>query len=99
MITPLESRLDRLTAEVQDLRHDLRQALQLLPKTDDDNPWMTSSELAKEVGLTSRTLAQWATDGRFPDEVVQKAPRGNGFRYLFRRDNAKQAVYAIRANG
>lgn len=93
MTTPLEHRLSLLTAEVQDLRHELRKAITHLPKP--GRRWITTSQLATELGVTSRTVLNWLAAGRFPESTYRKRPRGEGYVYLLDREAGLAAAERI----
>lgn len=93
MQTPIELRLDRLTAELHDLRHELKAALGALPKA--GPKWISTVELASELGVTSRTVGKWIAANRFPDAVIRRKRRGNGVIYKLDRDPALKAAEEI----
>ncbi len=91
--TPLEHRLSRLTAEIQDLRAEIRAAVGHLPKP--GRRWISTTALASEIGVSSRAVLNWITAGRFPEAVVKKRPRGDGYVYLLDRGPAIAAAERI----
>lgn len=91
--TPLEHRLSRLTAEVQDLRAEIRAAVGHLPKP--GRRWISTGALASEVGVSSRAVLNWIASGRFPEAVVKRRPRGSGVVYLLDRVPAIAAAEQI----
>lgn len=93
MSSPIEHRLAQLIGEVQDLRHELKAASHHLPKP--GRRWLTTSQFGAEVGVTSRTIANWITQGRFPDSCVKKRPRGQGIVYLLDRVPALEVAERI----
>lgn len=83
MDSSIDIRLDRLTAEVSQLRHDIQQ---LVSQTTKAGPrYISTKEFGLEIGKTSRTVCQWLTDGRFPDTVYKRKRRGQGFVYMLDR--------------
>jgi hypothetical protein len=84
--TPIEHRLTQLVAEVQDLRSELRQAIGHLPRP--GQRWLTTTQLAKELGVTGRTVLSWLDAGRFPENTYKKRARGSGFQYVLDRGPA-----------
>ncbi len=93
MTSPTDHRLALLSAEVQDLRHELRRAISHLPKS--GRRWISTSELAAEVGVSSRAILKWLAAGRFPESAYRKRPRGQGFVYVLDRDSAVAAAERI----
>lgn len=91
--TPVEYRLDRLVAEVQDLRHELKEAISHLPKP--GTRWITSTQLGDVLGLTGRCISKWVAQGRFPESSYRKSRRGGRFVYLFDRETALEAAERI----
>lgn len=93
MSTPIEHRLAVLTAEVQDLRAEIRRAVRHLPSP--GRRWISTSELAAELGVSSRSVLKWLSAGRFPASTYRKRPRGEGFVYLLDREAAVAAAQQI----
>ena len=93
MQTPIELRLDRLTAELQDLRYELKQALGALPTP--GPKWVSTSVFAKEVGMSGKTIQNWLSAGRFPDAAFKRRRRGKSFTYLLDREPALEAAHRI----
>lgn len=91
--TPVEHRLTQLVAEVQDLRHELRLAVGHLPRP--GSRWLTTSQLAKELGVSSRAVLNWLAAGRFPEATYRRRQRGQGFTYLLERQPALAAAEQI----
>jgi hypothetical protein len=89
----IEHRLLVLTAEVQDLRHELKAALSA--KTNPPLRWLSSAELAKITGIAPRTVGLWITQGRIPPTCYTKRARGDGFTYRLDREPAIAAVESI----
>ena len=91
--TPVEHRLTQLVAEVQDLRHELRLAVGHLPLP--GSRWLTTGQLAKELGVSSRAVLSWLAAGRFPEGAYRRRQRGSNFAYLLERQSALAAAEQI----
>ena len=89
----LEHRLLVLTAEVQDLRHEVKAAL--AAKAAPTSRWISTAELAKLTGIASRTVGLWISQGRIPPTCYTKRPRGDGFTYRLDREPAIAAIESI----
>ena len=83
MESSIDIRLDRLTAEVSQLRHEIQLFVNQTTKT--GPRYISTKDFGLEIGKTSRTVCQWVTDGRFPDTVYKRKRRGKGFVYLLDR--------------
>ena len=86
MQTPVDIRIDRLTAEISELRHEIRQLLKSTPKP--GPKYVSTKDFGLVIGKSSRTVCQWLTDGRFPESVYKKKRRGSGFIYMLDREPA-----------
>ena len=93
MQTPVDIRIDRLTAEISELRHEIRQLLKSTPKP--GIRWVSTAQFAQELNLTSRTISAWLAAGRFPSNVYKKKRRGTGHVYLLDREPALKAAERI----
>ncbi len=93
MQTPIEIKLDRLTAELQDLRFELKQAMGAMPKP--GPKWVSTSDFAKEVGMSGKTIQNWLGAGRFPETTFKRRRRGKSFTYLLDREPALEAAHRI----
>jgi hypothetical protein len=91
--TPVEHRLSQLIGEVQDLRSELRQAIGHLPRP--GSRWLTTSQLASEIGVSGRCVLSWLDAGRFPPDTYRKRTRGASFQYLLDRAPALAAAERI----
>ena len=91
--TPVEHRLTQLVAEVQDLRYELRQAVGHLPRP--GSRWLTTGQLAKELGVSGRAVLSWLAAGRFPEVSYRRRQRGQGFTYMLDRQSALAAAEQI----
>lgn len=86
METPTDIRLDRLTSEVSQLRYEIKQLLDQVPKT--GPRYVSTKDFGIAIGKSSRTVCQWLNDGRFPHSVYKQKPRGSGFIYMLDREPA-----------
>ena len=90
----LEGRIATLTGEVQDLRALLSKAIEHLPKP--GLRYVSASALAKELGISQRSLLRWASEGRIDSSCFTIKKRGTQqFQYVFDRHQVIPAIEAI----
>ena len=76
-MSTLELRLEQTIAEVQELTSAVRQLVATTPQR--TKQWLEPRELAQLLGISTRTLAVWRTDGRFRPISIRKQGRGYQF--------------------
>ena len=76
-MSTLELRLEQTIAEVQELTSAVRQLVATTPQR--TKTWLEPRELAQLLGISTRTLAVWRTDGRFRPISIRKHGRGYQF--------------------
>jgi hypothetical protein len=73
-----------ILGELQDLRCEIKQ-LQAGAVTGGTKKWLRPSEFAKLSGLSVRSLALYAKEGRFSERAVRRVKRGSSFTNEFHR--------------
>lgn len=91
--TAVARRLDILTAQVQALRTELRAALGQPHKP--GRRWISTSELAAEVNVSTRCIQNWLSAGRFPPDTYRTRNRGKVRVYVLDRLPALAAAERI----
>lgn len=76
-----------ILGELQDLRHEIKQ-LKTGSETGGSKVWLKPAEFSKLCGLTTRTLAIYANEGRFSARAVRRVKRGSSFTNEFHRTMA-----------
>jgi len=76
-MTSLELRLEHFMAEVKQLTSTVEQLVATTPQR--NKRWLQPKEFAQLLGISTRTLAMWRTDGRFRPISVRKQGRGYQF--------------------
>lgn len=95
----LTRNLLRLTNEVLSLKQEIRElkANQSKPKP----KWISTSELASELGVTSRTITKWIQADYFSHNAVVRKKRGKHYVYKMNREvslkEADQIISGVRS--
>lgn len=89
----LEVRIDALSEQVQALRKTFEGAINQLPKA--GQRYFNSSALAKEFGVSTRTVLRWVAEDRIDQACFITKKRGKGFQYVFDRQQVIPAIEAI----
>lgn len=76
-MSTLELRLEQTMAEVKELTSAVRQLVDSTPQR--TKQWLEPREFAQLLGISTRTLAMWRTDGRFRPISIRKQSRGYQF--------------------
>ena len=76
-MTSLELRLEHFMAEVKQLTSTVEQLVATTPQR--TKTWLEPKEFAQLLGISTRTLAMWRTDGRFRPISIRKQGRGYQF--------------------
>ena len=76
-MTTLELQLEQTRAELRRLSSAVEQLVATTPQR--TKQWLEPRELAQLLGISTRTLAVWRTDGRFRPISVRKHGRGHQF--------------------
>ena len=73
----LELRLEHFMAEVKQLTSTVEELVATTPQR--NKRWLQPKEFAQLLGISTRTLAMWRTDGRFRPISIRKQGRGYQF--------------------
>lgn len=73
-----------ILGELQNLRHEIKH-LKTGAETGGGKQWLKPSEFSKLCGLSTRTLAIYANEGRLSDRAVRRVKRGSSFTNEFHR--------------
>ena len=76
-MSTLELRLEQAMAEMKELTSAVRQLLATTPLR--TKQWLEPREFAQLLGISTRTLAVWRTNGRFRPISVRK--QGSGYQF------------------
>ena len=78
--------LATLTAEIRQLRHDINQLIDKTPQT--ATPWIPPRELARLLGIQSKTVATYRNEGRFRSSSIRAIKRGQRTDWEYHRKDA-----------
>jgi hypothetical protein len=84
-----------ILGELQDLRHEIKQ-LKAGAAAGGAKQWLKPSEFAKLAGLSVRTLALYAKEGRLSDRAVRRVKRGSSFTNEFHRATALDELQSLK---
>ena len=76
-----------ILAELQNIRAEIKQALRGR-EIGGEKRWLKPAEFSKLCGLSTRTLATYAINGRFSEQAVRQVRRGSSFTNEFHRVKA-----------
>ena len=76
-MTTLELKLEQTRAELSRLSSAVEQLVATTPQR--NKQWLQPKEFAQLLGISTRTLAAWRTDGRFRSISFRKQGRGYQF--------------------
>jgi predicted transcriptional regulator len=82
-VAPLDLSTEILK-EIRDLHRRLDAIQGALPKP--ERTWMTPSEMAEELGVSTRTLQNYVNKGKIGRAAYKCEPRGKGFTYRYHRE-------------
>ena len=85
--------LATLTAEIRQLRHDINQLIDKTPQT--ATPWIPPRELARLLGIQSKTVAAYRNDGRFRSSSIRAIKRGQRTDWEYHRKDAIDDVMEV----
>ena len=85
--------LATLTAEIRQLRHDINQLIDKTPQT--ATPWIPPRELARLLGIQSKTVAGYRNDGRFRSSSIRAIKRGQRTDWEYHRKDAIDDVMGV----
>ena len=76
-MTTLEFQLEQTRAELRRVSSAVEQLVATTPQR--TKTWLEPCEMAQQLGIATRTLAQWRTDGRFRPISIRRHRRGHQF--------------------
>ena len=85
--------LATLTAEIRQLRHDINLLIDKSPQT--ATPWIPPRELARLLGIKSKTIAAYRNDGRFRSSSIRAIKRGQRTDWEYHRKDAIDDVTGV----
>ena len=85
--------LATLTAEIRQLRHDINLLIDKTPQT--ATPWIPPRELARLLGIQSKTVAAYRNDGRFRSSSIRAIKRGQRTDWEYHRQDAIDDVMGV----
>ena len=86
--------LATLTAEIRQLRHDINLLIDKSPQT--ASPWIPPRELARLLGIQSKTVAAYRNDGRFRSSSIRAIKRGQRTDWEYHRKDAIDDVMGVK---
>ena len=82
-----------LTAEIRQLRHDINLLIDKSPQT--ATPWIPPRELARLLGIQSKTIAAYRSEGRFRSSSIRAIKRGQRTDWEYHRKDAIDDVMGV----
>ena len=89
----LESHFAMLVAEIRQLRHDINLLIDKSPQT--ATPWIPPRELARLLGIQSKTIAAYRSEGRFRSSSIRAIKRGQRTDWEYHRKDAIDDVMGV----
>jgi len=81
-----ESLIATLTAEIRQMRHDLNLLIEKSPES--ISSWVPPRELARLLGVSTKTITAYRNDGRFRSSSVRAIKRGQRTDWEYHRHDA-----------
>ena len=81
-----ESLIATLTAEIRQMRHDLNLLIEKSPES--ISSWVPPRELARLLGVSTKTITAYRNDGRFRSSSVRAIKRGQRTDWEYHRQDA-----------
>ena len=88
-----ESLIAALTAEVRQMRHDINMQIEKSPES--VSPWIPPRELARLLGVSSKTITAYRNDGRFRSSSTRAIKRGQRTDWEYHRHDAVEDVRGL----
>ena len=88
-----DSLLAMLAAEIKQLRHDINLLIDKTPQT--ASPWIPPRELARLLGIQSKTVAGYRSEGRFRSSSIRAIKRGQRTDWEYHRKDAIDDVTGV----
>ena len=84
-----------IIGQLQDLRNEIKQLKSDAAKGG-GKQWLKPAEFSRLCGLTTRTLAIYANEGRLSDRAVRRVKRGSSFTNEFHRSIALDELQSLK---
>ena len=88
-----ESLIATLTAEIRQMRHDLNLLIEKSPES--ISSWVPPRELARLLGVSTKTITAYRNDGRFRSSSVRAIKRGQRTDWEYHRHDAVEDVRGL----
>ena len=88
-----ESLIATLTAEIRQMRHDLNLLIEKSPES--ISSWVPPRELARLLGVSTKTISAYRNDGRFRSSSVRAINRGQRTDWEYHRQDAVADVRGL----
>ena len=88
-----ESLIATLTAEIRQMRHDLNLLIEKSPES--ISSWVPPRELARLLGVSTKTITAYRNDGRFRSSSVRAIKRGQRTDWEYHRHDAVADVRGL----
>jgi hypothetical protein len=88
-----ESLIATLTAEIRQMRHDLNLLIEKSPES--ISSWVPPRELARLLGVSTKTITAYRNDGRFRSSSVRAIKRGQRTDWEYHRQDAVADVRGL----
>ena len=82
-----------LTAEIRQMRHDLNLLIKKSPEL--ISSWVPPRELARLLGVSTKTITAYRNDGRFRSSSVRAIKRGQRTDWEYHRQDAVADVRGL----
>ena len=90
LLTVSQSEITLLAEEIKQLRQDINLLLEKSPNT--VSAWIPPRELARLLGIKSKTLAGYRKDGRFRPSSIRTVTRGQRMDWEYHHKDAVQDI-------
>ena len=88
-----ESLIATLAAEIRQMRHDLNLLIEKSPES--ISSWVPPRELARLLGVSTKTITAYRNDGRFRSSSVRAIKRGQRTDWEYHRHDAVADVRGL----
>ena len=88
-----DSLLAMLAAEIKQLRHDINLLIDKTLQT--ASPWIPPRELARLLGIQSKTVAGYRSEGRFRSSSIRAIKQGQRTDWEYHRKDAIDDVTGV----
>ena len=88
-----ESLIATLTADIRQMRHDLNLLIEKSPES--ISSWVPPRELARLLGVSTKTITAYRNDRRFRSSSVRAIKRGQRTDWEYHRQDAVEDVRGL----